>query len=226
MTTALPSLADPTLPSNLPSQPPPLPLSPSAANTTNPPSPTTSIPWGPSHPCFPHPNPHLPPSSPLSTSTRIIRIPRDWSLSGDLYPQYSNTYPEILSPWVSEPEFRELVQGVNEGLMGAYDTRGWRSWVELGVGVGTGWVWESLFGGWKGKAGARGVEAWVREWNEKVGKKEGGEGVGCLDIQIPDPQVRVMGSMDEEQEEEEEEEGQQHSEPTEKAASMVKGAED
>lgn len=56
------------------------------------------IPWGPSHPCFPHLNPHVPTSSPLYQRTRVIRIQRDWLKTGDVSPQFSNLYSEILGP--------------------------------------------------------------------------------------------------------------------------------
>lgn len=189
MTTALPSLADPYPPTH-PS--PPLPPHPtthdleasaSTHNThTNPrtsyaPSTTasTSPPWGPTHPCYPHPNPHVPLTSPLQKTTRIIRIPRDWMACGDLAPQFSIVYPEILDPWVSEPDFRQLVMRVNEGLWAAFRPEGWGAWKDAVVGVLSGWVWEDLGGERVGvKAGVRGVERWVEGWNER--RREEGEG--------------------------------------------------
>ncbi|KAL9021083.1 MAG: hypothetical protein Q9185_001751 [Variospora sp. 1 TL-2023] len=170
-----------------------------------------SIPWGPSHPCYPHPNAHLPLASPLAASTRIIRVPRDWMPLGDLAPQYSMTYPEILEQWVSEQDFRVLVGRVNEGLEEAFTKGGWR---DLVLGVATGWLWED-FGGASVKRGCRVVEAQIEEWNR--GRE--GEGVRCwglrrtgymsLDIQIPDPHIRVVGAEEEEEEQEEEQEEQE-----------------
>ncbi|EEH23277.2 hypothetical protein PABG_05488 [Paracoccidioides brasiliensis Pb03] len=40
--------------------------------------------WGPSHPCFPHMNPHVPITSPEYQNTRIIRIRRDWMGLGEI----------------------------------------------------------------------------------------------------------------------------------------------
>ncbi|KAL8683695.1 MAG: hypothetical protein Q9186_000329 [Xanthomendoza sp. 1 TL-2023] len=220
-TTALPSLADPNPPTH-PSPPlPPQPNNPtdpeaSALSTHTHTNPRTSLtasttstspPWGPSHPCYPHPNPHVPLTSPLSNTTRIIRIPRDWMPHGDLAPQFSPVYPEILSRWVSEEDFRQLVTHVNEGLWEAFRPEGWMAWRDMILGVATGWLWEDLGGNGVGvKKGVRGVEGWIEGWNLR---REGGMGVGvgeeaglvkcvglrrtgflCLDIQIPDPQVR------------------------------------
>ncbi|KAL8999980.1 MAG: hypothetical protein Q9169_001225 [Polycauliona sp. 2 TL-2023] len=221
MTTALPSLADPYPPTH-PS--PPLPAQPtnthdleaSAATHTNPrtsyaasttaPS-ETSPPWGPQHPCYPHPNPHVPLSSPLASSTRIIRIPRDWMVCGDLAPQYSIVYPEILDPWVSEQDFRELIMRVNEGLYEAFRPEGWGAWRDVVLGVLSGWLWEDLGGeAVRVKKGVREVERWVEGWNAKREGEDGGlvwcvglrrTGFLCIDIQIPDPEVRIAEAEEE-----------------------------
>ncbi|KAL9601699.1 MAG: hypothetical protein Q9219_002310 [cf. Caloplaca sp. 3 TL-2023] len=248
MTTALPAfVADPSLPTNPSSPPPPtyptnIPPPTTTTPTTALPDPeysaatastnprtsynsssrlsSPSIPWGPFHPCFPHPNPHVPLSSPLAITTRIIRIPRDWMIAGDLAPQYSHTYPEILEPWVEEADFRMLVGRVNEGLLDAFRVDGWRAWGDALLGVATGWLWEDLGGEKVGvKRAVRGVERWIEEWNRGGGRE--GVGVRCvslrrtgylsvsffslrcpftkanpsatkLDIQIPDPKVRVV----------------------------------
>ncbi|KAL8734822.1 MAG: hypothetical protein Q9166_001174 [cf. Caloplaca sp. 2 TL-2023] len=177
MTTALPSLADP-YPPTLPS--PPLPAHPnddpeaSAGTHTNtnprtsynPSTASTSPPWGPNHPCFPHPNPHVPLSSPLSSSTRIIRIPRDWMALGDLAPQFSIVYPEILERWVPEQDFRQLITTVNEGLYTAFKPEGWRAWRDATLGLLSGWLWEDLGGeALEVKKGVRGLEHWIEGWN-------------------------------------------------------------
>ncbi|KAI4178584.1 MAG: hypothetical protein L6R41_008322 [Letrouitia leprolyta] len=114
-------------------------------------------------------------------------------IAGDLAPQYSNTYPEILEPWVSEQDFRQLLARVNEGLLEAFRVEGWRAWADTIAGVATGWLWED-FGGENLRVtkGVRGVERWIEEWNR--GGERKGEGVRCLDIQIPDPKVRVVES--------------------------------
>ena len=165
---------------------PPIPSSPSITrfspaakdpeqNTPNTPKPINSapsaeLPWGPTHPCFPHINPHVPLASPLIKTTRIIRIRRDWMIAGDLAPAFSNVYPEILDPWVSEQDFRFLIQKINEGLLQAFNPLGWRAWVDAVLGIATAWLWEDL--GFTGaKSGVRGVEAFIERWNaEKSGK--------------------------------------------------------
>ncbi|KAL9133843.1 MAG: hypothetical protein Q9175_004979 [Cornicularia normoerica] len=174
-------------------------------------SPTKSnLAWGPSHPCYPHPNPHIPLTSPLHSTTRIIRIPRDWMIEGDLAPTFSHTYPEVLDPWVSELDFRDLITRVNEGLVTAFSPYGWRAWVDAVLGVATGWIYEDL--GFAGvKKGAKDVELLIEEWNGQRRKgldKEDEElvkaiplrrtGYLCLDIQIPDPHV---GAVEDEAEE-------------------------
>ncbi|CAD6593803.1 MAG: hypothetical protein ASARMPRED_007958 [Alectoria sarmentosa] len=164
----------------------------------------SNLAWGPSHPCYPHPNPHVPLTSPLRSTTRIIRIPRDWMIEGDLAPTFSHTYPEVLDPWISEPDFRTLINSVNEGLITAFSPYGWRAWVDALLGVATGWIYEDL--GFAGvKKGARDVELLIEEWNGQRRKgldKEDEElvmtiplrrtGYLCLDIQIPDPHVGAV----------------------------------
>ncbi|KAI9677434.1 MAG: hypothetical protein M1817_006388 [Caeruleum heppii] len=160
-------------------------------------APDTEYTWGPSHPCFPHPNPHVPLSSPLYTSTRIIRIKRDWLLTGDLSPQFSNLYPEILDPLLPEADFRQIITKVNGDLEAAFDPKGWRNRVDAMLGLVSLWVWDDL--GLTGvKARLRGVEEWIEKWNREVGEKEGVRilplrrtGYMTLDIQIPDPHIRV-----------------------------------
>ncbi len=142
---------------------------PNTAKSRNPRS-LAEIPWGPAHPCFPHINPHVPLASTLAETTRIIRVRRDWMIAGDLAPTFSNVYPEILDPWVSEQDFRILIQNVNEGLLRAFNPLGWRAWVDAVLGVATAWLWEDL--GFSGaKSGVRGVEAFIERWNAEKGGK-------------------------------------------------------
>ncbi len=171
----------------MPPSPPPSPkdpelgkLPPISDSTAPDPIPVQSneIAWGPAHPCYPHPNPHVPLSSPLHNTTRIIRIKRDWMIVGDLAPTFSNIYPEILEPWVSEADFRSLIQHVNEGLIAAFSPEGWQAWMDAVLGVATGWIWEDL--GMTGvKKGVQNVERWIEEWNgrdskgDEDGKSEG-----------------------------------------------------
>lgn len=141
-----------------------LPHSPSGSHIPPPPSP---LPWGPSHPCYPHPNPHVPLSSPLYASTRVIRIPRDWMIVGDLAPTFSNIYPEILDPWVSESQFRRLIKTINERLTEVFRPGGIRAWADAIVGLGTGWLLEDL-GGTSVKRGCKNIETWIEGWNREV----------------------------------------------------------
>ena len=155
--------------------------------------------WGPSHPCFPHLNTHVPPTSAEYTTTRLIRIKRDWMVAGDLSPAYSNLYPEILDPLVPEAEFRHLIQHINSTLVDAFDPFAVWNWLDGLLGVVTGWLWEDFRPtGIKGKL--RKLEAWLEEWNRSVGARDGVRIIPLrrtaymtLDFQIPDPQVRVVG---------------------------------
>jgi len=132
----------------------------------------SEFPWGPSHPCFPHPNPHVPLHSPLYASTRIVRIKRDWMLKGDLAPTFANLYPEILDPLVTEEEFRRVMQHINDTLIDAFDPYSFRAWVDSVMGVATFWLWEDAgFSGVKRKL--EGLEKWLDEWNRSQGEKEG-----------------------------------------------------
>ncbi|KAH8702394.1 Golgin subfamily A member 7/ERF4 family-domain-containing protein, partial [Talaromyces proteolyticus] len=156
--------------------------------------------WGPAHPCYPHMNPHVPLHSEEFTTTRIIRIRRDWMVKGDLAPTFSNLYPEILDPLVSEQEFRRIIAKVNSELVKAFDPFSLRSWFDSAMGLVTGWVWDDL--GFPGiKAHLRRVEDWLDKWNREVGSKENVRiwslrrtAYMTLDIQIPDPKVGPVNS--------------------------------
>ncbi|KKY21549.1 hypothetical protein UCRPC4_g03653 [Phaeomoniella chlamydospora] len=166
------------------------------------PSVAEELAWGPQHPCFPHPNPHVPLNSPEYETTRIIRIRRDWMVKGDLAPTFSNLYPEILDPMMPEDQFRSLVSKVNETLTAAFDPYSARNMVDSVLGLLTGWVWDDL-GLASVKSRLKALEAWVEQWNMQYGVREGVKiiplrrtGYTTLDIQIPDPQVRVIGEDD------------------------------
>lgn len=160
----------------------------------------SEIPWGPQHPCFPHPNPHVPLNSVAYQRTRVIRIPRDWLAAGDLYPALQNVYPEILAPALPEAEFREVIERLNGMLKEAFGPWGWRSWVDGVMGVLTGWLWEDA--GLTGvKAKVRGMERLVEEWNRER-ERRGVQvrlidlrrtGFLNLDIQIEDPEIDGPG---------------------------------
>ncbi|KAI1536953.1 golgin subfamily a member 7 erf4 protein, partial [Pyrenophora tritici-repentis] len=131
----------------------------------------SEFPWGPSHPCFPHPNPHVPLDSELYNTTRIIRIKRDWMMKGDLAPTFANLYPEILDPLILEDDFRTLIKHINDTLIAAFDPFTFRACLDTVMGVATFWLWED--------AGLTGVkkqlvalERWIEDWNRDVGVKE------------------------------------------------------
>ncbi|KAK4197441.1 Golgin subfamily A member 7/ERF4 family-domain-containing protein [Triangularia verruculosa] len=165
--------------------------------------------WGPQHPCYPHLNPHVPIDSPEYTTTRIIRIRRDWLLEGDLAPTFSNLYPDILDPaGVSEQEFRRVIEKLNSELVPAFSAYNWRNILDGVLGLATGWLWDD-FGFTGVKARLKGVERWIEEWNREMEETvranhaDGGEavvipprivplrrtGYMSLDIQIPDPEI-------------------------------------
>ncbi|KAL1608435.1 hypothetical protein SLS60_003377 [Paraconiothyrium brasiliense] len=133
---------------------------------------TSEFPWGPSHPCFPHPNPHVPLNTPLYDTTRIIRIKRDWMVKGDLAPTYANLYPEILDPLISEEDFRKIVQRVNDSLIEAFDPFTFRAWLDAVMGVATFWLWDDA-GLTKVKRKLAELEDWIENWNKVHGEKEG-----------------------------------------------------
>lgn len=152
--------------------------------------------WGPSHPCFPHPNPHCAPASAESKTTRVIRVRRDWLQAGDLYPQYANLYPEILDPFVSDDDFRFLVSNINARVKTAFDPYSTRAWIDAMMGFVTGFVWDDL-GLTGSKRGVKGLEAFVEQWNREQGKQGRGvvliqprrTGFMTLDFVIPDPGI-------------------------------------
>lgn len=156
------------------------------------------IPWGPEHPCFPHPNPHVPLSSPLYESTRIIRIRRDYMPHGDLAPAFSNIYPEILDPLVPEDRFRALIMKLNTTLASTFIPTTPRNILDTTMGLLTGWIWDDL--GLTGtKRSLKALEAWIEDWNRDVGAPESVVVIPlrrtaylCLDIQIPDPQISIV----------------------------------
>ncbi|KAK2630259.1 hypothetical protein QTJ16_001079 [Diplocarpon rosae] len=124
--------------------------------------------WGPQHPCFPHVNNHVPLSSSLYQSTRIIRIRRDWMVEGDLAPTFSNLYPEILEPaGVSEQEFRALIERVNTELIAAFSPYSIRNIVDGILGLLTGWFWDDT-GLTAVKSRLRRVELYLEEWNREM----------------------------------------------------------
>ncbi|KAF4555421.1 putative Ras modification protein ERF4 [Elsinoe fawcettii] len=157
------------------------------------------IPWGPTHPCFPHPNPHVSRSSEAYASTRVIRIQRDYLTAGDAYPQFQNVYPEILAEWISEDAFRALIEEVNARCKAAFDPEGVRAKVDAVLGVLTGFVWEDI-GATGVKRGVRGLEEWMEQWN-RAREESGVEGrlvplrtTGWLnlDVVIPDPGIDMV----------------------------------
>ncbi|KAG6064171.1 hypothetical protein E4U16_000729, partial [Claviceps sp. LM84 group G4] len=126
--------------------------------------------WGPQHPCYPHLNPHVPPESTEYTTTRIIRVKRDWLVAGDLAPTFSNLYPEILDPaGVSEQEFRRVVDKLNAELVPMFNPYGWRNMLDAALGLVTGWLWDD-FGMTAAKGRMNALEAWMERWNGEMEK--------------------------------------------------------
>ncbi|KAG0155998.1 hypothetical protein PDIDSM_3174 [Penicillium digitatum] len=154
--------------------------------------------WGPAHPCFPHINPHVPFGSREHMTTRVIRIRRDWMIKGDLAPTFSNLYPEILDPLLSEQEFRRVISTVNDGIIKAFDPFSFRNLLDSAIGLLTGWAWDDLNAS-AAKSQLQHVEAWLESWNREVGAKDGVHiwslrrtAYMSLDIQIPDPKVGIV----------------------------------
>ncbi|RPB05605.1 hypothetical protein L873DRAFT_520757 [Choiromyces venosus 120613-1] len=150
--------------------------------------------WNASHPCFPHRNPYVPTNSPLFESTRVIRIQRDFMINGDLSPAYSNTFPDILEPYVSEERFRMVIARVNEDLDKAFNPWNMWNWLDAMIGLFTLWVLEDIIDTYI-KRKLRVVEAFLQQQNEEL-EKAGSQAVFVplrrtgymnLDIQIPDP---------------------------------------
>lgn len=126
--------------------------------------------WGPQHPCFPHLNPHVPLDSIEYTTTRIIRVKRDWLVAGDLAPTFSNLYPEILDPaGVSEQEFRRIVEKLNGELIPIFDPSGFRNMLDSVLGLVTGWLWDD-FGLTAAKSRLSSLEKWIEKWNQEMEK--------------------------------------------------------
>ena len=126
-------------------------------------------------------------------------------IAGDLAPTFSNTYPEILEPWVTEADFRTLIKDINDRLIAAFSPYSWRAWADVLLGAATGWIWEDL-GFAAVKSQVRRVEQVIEDWNVQrrrtLEKDEEGDlvraiplnktGYLCLDIQIPDPHIGTV----------------------------------
>ncbi|KKF95255.1 Ras modification protein ERF4 [Ceratocystis platani] len=159
--------------------------------------------WGPQHPCYPHRNPYVPVDSPEYSGTRIIRVRRDFLVSGDVTPAFADLYPEILDPaGMPEAEFRRVVERVNKHLQETFDPYSARNVVDGVLGLVTGWIWEDL-GMTNVKQRLKSIEAWLENWNREMERSMGAEGRSMapkiiplrlsgymsLDIQIPDPEI-------------------------------------
>ncbi|EPS38387.1 hypothetical protein H072_7882 [Dactylellina haptotyla CBS 200.50] len=127
----------------------------------------SSTSWDPSHPCYPHVNPHVPVNSPLADSTKIIRIPRDFMIHGDTSPAFSNTYPKILEPYLGEERFRRIIKTINAELHEAFNPWHWRNWVDASLGVITLWFAEDIFGTLT-KRRLRNIESFLEQQNREM----------------------------------------------------------
>jgi hypothetical protein len=125
-------------------------------------------------------------------------------VAGDLYPAFSNVYPEILAPWIREVDFRRLVESLNAQLARTFNPSGARVWVDGIMGLLTGWLWEDL-GFAKAKSGMREIEKIVDKWNSERNNDstiDDSNLVHCiqprrtgflsLDIVIPDPKIMLV----------------------------------
>lgn len=74
-----------------------------------------------------------------------------------------------------------LIQTVNDGLIKAFKPGGWRAWVDMVLGVATGWLWEDL-GAAAVKSEVRNVEGFIEDWNGGREGRSGGEGVKVVPL--------------------------------------------
>lgn len=157
----------------------------------------SDIVWDSSHPCWPHLNVHQPLDSTLYHSTRIIRIRRDWTLAGDLAPTFSGLYPEVLEPMMTQEQFQDLITHLNEELIRILDPYKPRAWIDAGLGLVTGWLWDDL--GMTGvKKDLAKLEKWLEDWNHTHGNPPTFQIIPLkrtaylnLDIQVPNPQISM-----------------------------------
>jgi hypothetical protein len=94
-------------------------------------------------------------------------------VSGDLSPAYSNTFPDILEPHVTEEQFRMVIARVNEDLGEAFDPWNLRNWLDAIFGLLTLWILEDFIDTYI-KRRLRKVEAFLQEQNvelEKAGSR-------------------------------------------------------
>ncbi|RPA78723.1 hypothetical protein BJ508DRAFT_211918 [Ascobolus immersus RN42] len=139
--------------------------------------------WNDSHPCYPHRNPYVPHGSPLYEWTRIIRVPRDFMLNGDITPGFSNIYPQIMEPYVSEEQFRTIIGKVNRDLREAFDPFNWRNILDGVLGVMTCWLWEDIKpGGTFTKRKLEGVEEFLEDMSRELRRESGEKGVDIISL--------------------------------------------
>ena len=126
-------------------------------------------------------------------------------LSGDLYPQYANLYPEILDPLVTDDDFRFVISNINARMRTTFDPFTPRAVADAVMGVLTGFVWDDL-GLTGSKTGVKGLETFIEKWNAQKAR-EGKEvrlvqvrrtGFMALDFVVPDPGVLLVSEGAEE----------------------------
>jgi len=116
--------------------------------------------------------------------------------AGDVYPALQNLYPEILVDYISEAEFRVIVETLNDMLKEAFTPWSASSLIDTGLSIITGFLWDNTgLTASKRRIGA--IEKWVDEWNREA-ERQGQDarliglrmtGFLSLDIQIPDPHI-------------------------------------
>lgn len=157
------------------------------------------ISWGPEHPCFPHLNPHVPVSSPEYANTRVIRIRREWLIAGDIAPTFSNVYPEILEPYLSEEAFHDIIGRINGELLAAFSSESYSvaTVIDSAIDLLTRWLGEDVTHTRLRRRLAP-LDDWLQEWNASIGARRGvkthslkSTGYMSVDIEIPNPNLIV-----------------------------------
>lgn len=90
-------------------------------------------------------NPHAPLGSLRAQSTRIVRVPRDYLLYGDLAPAFSVAYPSLLHPYLPCASFHALVEEINRLLWEAYNPRNAWNLFDTVLALLTFWLSEHLY---------------------------------------------------------------------------------
>ena len=66
-------------------------------------------------------------------------------INGDNTPAFSIVYPVILEPYMTEEQFRKIVDSVNEKLRLAFGPWNRWNWMDAITGLATFWLWGEIF---------------------------------------------------------------------------------